>query len=70
MPKLTGTKKDRARQLRERIDPDYLFNNTSVFSQGIGMPPFDPYTIDQIKASYALYFYSWIKEDLEQLLNL
>lgn len=67
MPKIYNTKKQRREELKERLTPEYLEERTCVFSNPMGGQKLDPYTVEQIKKSYKMYFNSWIKHELEEL---
>lgn len=58
-----NTIKERCDKLREKLSPAYLFENTSLF-KGI-----DPSKREEVQQKYVLYFDSWIKEELDQLLK-
>lgn len=68
MPKVHNTIKERKAQLYERITPEYLFNNTSIFKSSPGLKALDPETVERIKADYKLYFESWIKDEAYKFL--
>lgn len=63
------TKKERKEKLQEKLTPEYLINSTSIFHDSIGEQPLDKYTVEKIQNNYRLYFNSWIKDELKELLK-
>lgn len=62
------TNGEKRQKLFDRISPLYLFTKTSIFSDPIGGPKLDHYTVDYIKAQYAHYFVSWVEEDAKKFI--
>lgn len=68
MPKIHKTKKQRKQKLHSMLQPTHLFQQTSIFTNPIGAPPLDKYTVEHIKHQFDLWFNSWIAEDLKEFL--
>lgn len=58
-----------ARKLRDRLDADYIINRTTVFNSRIGEQPYDERTVISIKSMFKTWFNSWVKEDLDTVIN-
>ena len=68
MPKVNNTIKQRCDKLREILSPEYMNERTSVFSDGVGFE-LDKRTLEECKRNYKIYFDSWIKDELDELLK-
>lgn len=69
MPKIKGTNKLKKEMLLEKLNPEYIIKHTSIFSPQIGGGPLDEYTVKKIQESFKMWFDSWIKDDLEEVLK-
>lgn len=52
------------KNVREKMNPDYIAEKTSIYSDPIGDPPLDPRTILHIKTQFRIWYGSWIADDL------
>lgn len=68
MPKLQNTIKQRCDKLRERLSPGYVSERTSLFKDQFDKS-LDQYTLDECKRRYKLWFDTWVKDELDQLLK-
>lgn len=53
--------------IKEFIQLDRIFNNTTIFKEHIDGGPLDTKTVDQIKANFSLWYNSWVKPNLDKL---
>lgn len=65
-----ATKKQRKEELKRKLSPDYMKNMTTVFDKRfIGSKDLDEKTLEEVYRRYTMYFNSWVKNDLEELLK-
>jgi len=53
--------------IKEKLNFDYLCNNTSIFYNPIGGKELDRYTVDVIKKNLQLFMNSWTQEAVDAL---
>ena len=68
MPKVHNTIKQRCDQLRKMLSVDFMLNRTGIFKQSV-TKDLDEKTLKECADAYRLYFDSWIKDELDELLK-
>lgn len=64
------TVKERKQAIQEKLTLESLEENTTVFRvDQIGAPNLDQYTVDVVKKNYKLWFDTWVKDELKELLK-
>lgn len=53
--------------IKELLQLDRIFNNTTIFKEHIHGGPLDEKTVKQIKATFSIWHDSWIKPNLDKL---
>lgn len=53
--------------IKEFVQLDRIFNNTTIFKEHIDGGLLDTKTVDQIKANFSLWYNSWVKPNLDKL---
>ncbi len=61
--------KEAAKKLRSRLTVDHIFHNTTVFTTPIGDKPLDVRTIGIVKKHFEIWFNSWVKSDIQTVLD-
>jgi hypothetical protein len=69
MPKTRNTIAQRKVELINKLSIPHILSETSIFKKPIGKPPLDAYTVDHIKEGLALWWNSWVKDELDFLMD-